>query len=269
VPLRVPLEADRVDAPQLRWGRGPYALGGHEPTALVFSLQEEDSLGRVTFEELDAIRASRGEYEPYEGSPGWEASDWVYLVENSRWLMERHRYESGHYDWPLTDFDHYLFRFHDDFVEAIARGIWLDRPDAARPFAPPATHPLHELPPDTVVERARSEGFCWELRANPTPVDELLEASRLCSQRLFQYNLILGGRNVEDASVWLRTRRGLSVSTLASGFLRMTRYDAAGIATSQTFAERWTQRVEELAEHRRKRGVWHPLRRLRSRRPPR
>ena len=198
VALRVPLIADPVDAPQVRWG----SSARDHLTEVVFTVREEESIGRVTFEELDAIRVARGEYLPFEQrDESYEGWEWVYVVENSRWLEERHRYEDDHYDWPLIEsHDHYVFTFHDEFVEAIARGIWLDKPEAARPFSLPTTHPLRELPEETATERSESFGVGWELRTNPTPVDQLIEASRLCSQRLFQYNLILDGCNTEHGN---------------------------------------------------------------------
>jgi hypothetical protein len=252
VALRVPHIAHRVWSPQVRWGS--LRESREDLTAIVFWLDDDDSLGRVTFEGLDAIRVARGEFEPYEDRAGhYEGWEWAYVIENSRWLEERHRYEDHHYDYPLIEsHDHYLFRFHDEFVEAIARGIWLDEPEAARPFARPAAHPLWELPPDTLTERTRSSGVEWELRTNPIPGDQLVHASRLCSQRLFQYNLIGHGRNAEWASVWLRTRRGVTVSTFVTGPFDVTRIDAAGVATALTFQDEWERLVEGLATRRRK-----------------
>lgn len=58
-------------------------------------------------------------------------------------LEERHSYEMRYYATPLLDTHrHYLFRFHDEFVEAIAEGIWLDQADRSDPFASPISHPL-------------------------------------------------------------------------------------------------------------------------------
>jgi hypothetical protein len=78
---------------------------------LLFHL-EDDSIGRVTFEGLDSIRACRGELLPYERQDiPYTRGEWVYIIQGSGWLQERHRYELGHYETPLLDrYDHYLFR---------------------------------------------------------------------------------------------------------------------------------------------------------------
>jgi hypothetical protein len=142
---------------------------------LLFPMQD-DSVGRVTFEGLDAIRAARGELLPYERQDGpYTRGEWVYLIEGSAWLEERHRYELGHYDRPLLDrYDHYLFSFHDEFVEAIALGIWFDKPDPAGLLSRPDDHPLLELPPAAISDRSTSFGIEWEMRANPRPTEQLI-----------------------------------------------------------------------------------------------
>src|ERR1700741_1662357 len=52
----------------------------------------------VTFEHLDSIRVSRGEYDPYprDRKPGDEFH-WVFEVFPSQWLLERYEYEKKHY----------------------------------------------------------------------------------------------------------------------------------------------------------------------------
>jgi hypothetical protein len=99
--LRVPLIADPVDVPQVRWGPG---APGEDLAAIVFLVRDDESIGRVRFEDLDAIRVARGEYPPYEErAENYEGWEWTYVIENSRWLEERHRYEKDHYDTPLIE----------------------------------------------------------------------------------------------------------------------------------------------------------------------
>lgn len=259
IPFPVPIVADPVLSPQIRIGRLDVEPPGVTTTALdaiVFPLGDE-SLGRVTFEGLDAIRRARGEYLPYERRGSTFARDeWVYLVEDSGWLAERHGYEQGHYDTPLIDsHDHYLFVFHDEFIEAIARGIWLDQPALGDPFAPPETHPL--LPLSDPGSRGPSESFgiSWELVVNPVPVDDLLVSSLLCSQRLMQYDIVLDGHRREHASVWIRTRRGETVSSFVTGFFGNTPVDVAGVASELTFSTLWLECVESVATRRREMGL--------------
>src|SRR5262245_4262727 len=114
-PLSVPLLRNLVYGPELR--TGPHS-------AVLFPLEEADGFGRIDFEELDAVRECRGEYLPYELGEEDQRGTWVYEVANSSWLLERHAYEMS-YEHPLIpEFTHYIFAFHDQFIEAICRGIW-------------------------------------------------------------------------------------------------------------------------------------------------
>lgn len=254
VPLVVPLVADEVLGPRVAYGpmRTQHADPPVPLDAIVFPMRD-DSLRRVTFEALDAIRAARGEYLPYRRQAvPYTRGEWVYVVEGSGWLEERHRYELGHYETSLLDrYNHYLFSFHDEFVEAIACGIWFDRPDPADVFGRPVGHPLDELPVSAATYRSTSSGIDWELRTNPAPIDQLIEASRLCSQRLLQYNLIGDGRSSEHASVWVRTHHEHTVSSFVTGFLGSNRADHDGVADPDTFAARWLTCVRAVASRRR------------------
>ena len=176
-------------------------------------MAESDDLGRVTFEGLDAVRGSRGEHLPYEVNR-YERGDWVYVLDGSLWLRERHDYELHHYSTPLLDTHrHYVFVFHDEFVEAVAEGIWFDIADRGNPFDPLTPHPLAALTLDTPAERFTSaDGLVWELRRSPRADNDLIHGSQYCSQRLFQFNLVLEGISKESASVWIRTINGKVIS---------------------------------------------------------
>jgi hypothetical protein len=146
VPISVPLRTDPVAPSRLATGRLTVA-GGSESrrdiaeTALFFEVAEQQSLGRVTFEGLDSLRLSRGEVAPYDD--GNDFSSWVYQVVDSEWLRERHAYEVRHYQTPMLDtHKHYVFRLHDEFAEALARGIWLDQPSEQDPFKIGPHHPF-------------------------------------------------------------------------------------------------------------------------------
>lgn len=147
---------------------------------------------------------------------------------------------------------HYLFAFHDYFVEAIAEGIWLDIADRADPFAPPLDHSLAEFPLDTPAELSTSaNGLTWELRRSPHRLDELIDGSRFCSQRLFQYNLVLDETSRETASIWIRTINGVTTSRFS---LLWPIGDAAqvdGIAGPDDFTVPWDSYLAGVAERRR------------------
>lgn len=127
----VPLTADSVESPVVNYGGGM--------TAIQF-LTDDGRWGRVAFEGLDSIKVSRGEYEPFLSAPGEEnAFYWVTTISNSVWLGERYEYEKRYYgesynfggneDEMVTEFSHYVFSFHDKFVEVLAAGIWFEVDD--------------------------------------------------------------------------------------------------------------------------------------------
>lgn len=130
-------------------------------------------------------------------------------------MAERHDYEFAHYQTPLLgSYQHYLFSFHDEFVEAIAQGIWLDQPE--HPTAPPTDHPLAEFPQSVAAESYLSRsGRRWELRRTMRDAQDLLLASNLCSQRLYQFNIVLEDRSSPGAGVFLRTRQGVTRTRMA------------------------------------------------------
>jgi hypothetical protein len=180
------------------------------------------------------------------------AGDWVFVVERSAWLRERHDYETRHYETPLLDTHrHYLFVFHDEFVEAIAAGIWLDLADRADPFASPGSHPLQPFDVDTPCERFTSgDGLEWELRRSPRPDADLIRDSRYCSQRLFQFNLPLDGDNREAASVWIRTTDDVLVSRMSRPWVGDFGH-MEGFAQPEDFSQQWEAYLGEVARRRR------------------
>ncbi len=192
--MRVPFVADPVESPEVIYGE--FESGIYFPT-------EDGRHGRVLFRGMDALRVCRGEYSPFDeiGEEGVPSS-WVYVVENSAWLIERHAYESGHYrdtyefvgdvDEMLTDFSHYLFRFHDQFVEAIAAGIWFEAGDTSFKGTKPAVgHPFLRLPESTVTGHIDAHGMRCQVRTNPVSGDELIENARYCDYPVMDFVLEL------------------------------------------------------------------------------
>lgn len=215
--IDVPVIADPVDTPIISYGAGP--------TAIHFPLRD-GGWGRVTFENFDALRVCRGEYEPYESD--WQPDQpvrWVSIVSPSPWLVERHAYEKHHYgasyrwgndvDEMLRDFAHYVFSFHDQFVEVLCAGIWFDV--AAERFSEdelPPGHPLARLPGETTE---RFDAKYW-VRRDPRTHDRLLADAQWCSQKVWQL-----GSEPDDAPSWtlsVRVRDGSVRATLAEYFGR-------------------------------------------------
>jgi hypothetical protein len=164
-------------------------------------------------------------------------------------LRERHDYETRHYATPLFETHrHYLFVFHDEFVEAIAAGIWLDLADRAEPFAAPISHPLRSFEVDMPCDRFVSAGgLDWELRRSLRPDGDLIRDSRLCSQRVFQFNLVLDGDNREAASIWIRTVDDQLVSRISRPWVgEFGRVE--GFAQPEDFSAQWEAYLDEVAQ---------------------
>lgn len=224
---------------------------GRAHDALFFKVRDEEAFGRVTFEGLDAMRVSRGEVAPYED--GHDFSSWVYVVEQSRWLQERHEYEMSNYQTPLLDdYQHYLFRFHDDFVEAIAQGIWIDVAPGDE-YAITAPHPFANDYDFGLVREGETEGLTWAVRASPATTDELVQWSRFCSQRLFDFHLDLDGESPVSSTCCLRTRNGVPTSLLGRSWVGA--YDSVdGVAELDELIPAWERYCREVAERRREMG---------------
>jgi hypothetical protein len=257
--VEVPLTADSVAPPRLVYGGlnlAPDADRDNAYAAIYFAVAGNGQLGRVTFEGIDAVRAARGETLPYDISPPRTREEWVFTVDESPWLAERHNYEMQRYSTSLTDtHQHYVFQFHDEFAEAIAEGIWIDIADPARPYATPARHPLAKLDPGLPHEQFQSaSGIQWELRRATASDAELISASRLCSQRLYQLNLVLDERSREGASIWLRTRNGRTVSRLARPWPGKELGRREGIARPGDFEDAWNNYLADVAQRRREMG---------------
>jgi hypothetical protein len=255
--IEVPLEADPVAPPRLVYGSLDVISGSELDSgydAIYFQVAESGLLGRVTFEGLDAVRAARGEVLPYRMGPGGRKRRWVFAVDGSSWLDERHDYELRRYSTPLTGtHQHFVFAFHDQFVEAIAEGIWLDIPDQARPYDRPDPHPLAELGSGIPAERFRSaSGIDWELRRAPGTDSELIAGSRLCSQHVYQLNLLLDGDSRVSASIWLRTRDGRTISRLVRPWPGGELARCEGVASPDDFEDPWESYLAEVAQRRRK-----------------
>ena len=178
-----------------------------EKTGIYFETRDE-RFGRVTFEQLDSLKVSRGEYLPYKDNFDWENPDcpycWISRVENSKWLMERYQYESKHYgedyNWGgnveemLTDFSHFIFKFHDQFIEVIAKGFWIETDNKSLINKKLLTgHPFLPIS-DEIVQNVEIENKKYIARINSLNIKELIEQSFFCSQKLITFTEEKGKR---------------------------------------------------------------------------
>ncbi len=251
-PIRVPLVPNYVTSPKIRC----YELYYSDQKSLVFRLSDDEKniVGRVTFDELDAIRCCRGEELPFD-YPMPDDNDvdfpWVFEVDESKWLEERHAYEMAHYGYPLlNDFVHYAFKFHDEFVEAIARGIWFEKVGCESVDEPADSHPLFDLPIELPAETFSVAGIRCEVRHNPKSNAELLADSQLCTQKLFQYYRWDGGSRIACHAARLRTICGRASTTLGDSKYYCRTPDlitTGGVPSEGEFRPAFSTYVRELA----------------------
>lgn len=256
VGIPVPLMADPVAGPIVSYDE--VLESGAVLTSIKF-VTMDDGWAHVTFEHLDSISVSRGEYDPYpnDWKPG-DQSHWVWEVLQSPWLLERYEYERKHYGQAyefngdvnemLRDFSHYVFRFHDEYVEALCAGIWLERFDGIGDSERvSATHPLRPLPRPTTPELIEAHGLACEIWPNTRQMDQILEGAKLCSQKLFQFALAVDGTQSISWTLAVRDRHGKVRSTLTPsiGSVRASFEGVADLEDVRPHLESWLGEVKE------------------------
>ena len=251
----MPVQADPV--------LGPVVTYNYRLTTVDFGETDREDWWRIVFENLDSIRVSRGEHAPfpYDVEPeDW--SHWVSVVIDSPWLLERYDYEKRHYgsayefggdvDEMLHEFDHYIFSFHDQFVEALARGIWIDRVDDWSD-EPHPKHPLYGLEKIANIERRSAHGIDYEIWTNPKPIDDLIRDAELCSQTLMEFGAEFEGKVTPSWAVTLRARAGKLRSSLRRNFGSVEQtYD--GPVVPEVVVPRIEKWLKEVRKRRREMG---------------
>ena len=253
--ISFPVEADSVLSPQVLYG---------EPATGIYFITDDDQHVRLTFESFDSMRVCRGEYLPYEDN--WTEDDpyyWVSLVENSEWLKERYEYESENYgsayewggdvDEMLTDFKHYIFTFHDQFVEVIAKGVWFET-DSESLFGKelPAGHPFLKLSAKDCM-KIEAHGLVCQVRINPLDEERLKENAFYCSQKLMEFALELEGRASVNHTLKLSYKSGKLVSSLGASFGKDVLV-VDGVASLKDVQDHIEEYMKGVAERRRQMG---------------
>ncbi|MFO0913570.1 MAG: hypothetical protein U0795_11485 [Pirellulales bacterium] len=249
-PHKVPIEADSVDSPIVHYG---------DPLTAIHFTTSDGRWGRITFERLDSLRVSRGESDPYPPAPNYpDAFHWVTTISDSAWLRERYNYEQLHYgkaynfggnvDEMLEEYCHYVFSFHDQFVEAIAAGIWFETDNnflGNRDLD--VSHPLKGLVHLSAIEHFEGSGIRCFVRRNPMQPDEIDRAASLCSQTILEIGAELGGSGHPDWTVTRRVRNGIGRSYLRSYFGNVVESyaDIPSVAEIRLHVDRWLAEVRE------------------------
>ena len=231
-----------------------------------------DKFVRASFERWDALRVCRGEHLPesFNPSPVPPPGRWpsFFIVQESRWLLERYEYEKKHYanayglgvgssvEEMLTDFDHYLLQFHDEFVEVIAGGIWFelgDVPQAAGEWQP--GHPKLGLGPEHVAESFTYKGVPCELRRSPHRLPALRQRALLCAQPVLAFALRLDGAVARVAfTLTLRERRGQTTCIWRNLLgAEMRRFDR--VPSDDELRSSFTAYLDDVVARRQQRGL--------------
>jgi len=253
--IPIPFEPDSVMRPSILYG---------EATCILYTTGDDKHV-RVTFENFDSLSVCRGEYLPYASNnvPGAPYRS-CYVIENSSWLVERHAYESKHYrgcyefgnnvDEMLTEFDHYLLAFHDQFIEAIAAGIWFEQREEAFNLDTSYTdHPLMDLPENKTIEHFELYGIRCQVRSAEVAEQEIIQSSTYCSQPLFHFAMELDGRCSVSCRFDVRTRRGSTKTTWRNSLGRVE-HRQDGLVTLLEAKALIQPYIKEVYERRRKMG---------------
>ncbi|EKJ86113.1 hypothetical protein CLV96_3944 [Leptospira meyeri] len=161
-------------------------------------LTDDNNYGRILFEKLDSLKICRGEGLPYKSDTYFS---WLSRLENSRWLKERYIYESKYYGNTynfsgnvkemLSEFNHYVFEFHDEFIEVIASGFWIEKnTESLYKKSLTLNHPFLPIN-NPKIEKLNHNGIDCEIRINTASINDLTVNARYCSQTLFEFALIL------------------------------------------------------------------------------
>ena len=178
----------------------------------------------------------------------------MHIVDQSTWLMDRHAYEKLHYgqtydaDEMLREYSHYVFSFHDEFVEAIAAGIWFEEADdriGNVPLLP--GHPLLDIPAECVVDVIEAHGIRCQVRENPLDQDALVRHAGLCSQKVYQFAAELDGGASVSWTLDLRDLGGRLQSFLRGYFGKAEDVfeGVASLAAVEPFITTWLAEVRK------------------------
>ena len=208
---------------------------------------------------------SRGEYDPYPlATDEVQKFHWVKTISNSAWLQERYGYEKMYYgrsynfdgnvEEMLSEFSHYVFSFHDQFIEVLASGIWFEFGDVMLGTRTPETdHPLAGLNQLKAFERFEAFGITCQLRRNPLSIEELEHRARLCSQTIFEIGAELDGKCNTSWRLTYRVRDGIGKSFLR-GYFRNAVEKYEGIPSFSTIKPKIDQWLCDVRGRRQKMG---------------
>ncbi|MBW1297909.1 hypothetical protein [Aquimarina litoralis] len=223
--IKIPIIADSVLSPQVHYGN----VHHHEPITGIYFNTQDEHYGRITFENFDSLKVCRGEMLPIDYD--WETHErgvWIFKVENSQWLVDRYTYEKKHYGGSYefggdveemkTHFNHYIFSFHDQFVEVISRGFWFEKSDETL-FGKPLQkgHPFLTIS-DMEYDSFEEHTLTYRYWVHKVSIEELVHNAQFCTQTLMEFALELDGKARVDHRLTLTLDEEGNVMTHLCGY---------------------------------------------------
>lgn len=203
---------------------------------------------RITFEMFDSLNISRGEYLPYYSeNPNLRI---INEVVNSDWLKKRDIYESKYYKCSLLeDYSHYIFSFHDEFIEVIAQGFWIEKINDKDELKS-ENHPFNDLKINDKTKEIIINSRTCLLVENTLSIDTLIENSKFCSQKLFQYYIKYKDGTFEpDYYASVRTKNDKIITKFISNGWGPTLSIKEGAGTILDFEDFFTDRVNKIGDY--------------------
>jgi hypothetical protein len=216
--------------------------------------------GRFTFEKLDSIKISRGEFIPYQIKQGnkWNIA---FNIKNSNWLIERYEYEKKHYgksyefngdvEEMMIDYKHLLFFFGENFVEVICRGFWYEESEKEHIQSELSkNHPFKKLSKENALE-IKHAGLIGYIYQNNLNKQQLIKQAKYCSQKQFSFGVEPHPHKTINLTIQLMERNGRITSSLRGYFgAEIQRFDK--VLELEDVIPIMKKNMENIAERRNK-----------------
>ena len=255
--IKIPMVADNVLSPQVHYG----SVHHNEPVTGIYFNTQDELYGRITFENFDSLKICRGEMLPIDYD--WathERGVWIFKVENSQWLLDRYEYEKKHYgssyefggdvEEMKTHFNHYIFSFHDQFIEVIARGFWFEKSDKTL-FGKPLQkgHPFSTISDNeySTFEECNLKYRYW---INETSKKKLINNAQFCTQTIMEFALELDDKVRVDHTLTLTLDKEGNVMTHLCGYFGNKQVTFPKIATIEDVKPYLKKYMKEVFERR-------------------
>jgi hypothetical protein len=258
--VKIPIIADSVLSPQIHYG----SMHSNEPITGIYFNTQDEQYGRITFENFDSLKICRGEMLPFDYNWGThEKGVWVFKIEKSKWLIQRYEYEKEHYgdsyefggnvEEMKTDFNHYLFSFHDQFIEVIAKGFWFEK--SSENLFGKQLQEGHPYLPISNKNKSLIEvsNLKCQVRIADTSNNKLIADTEFCTQKIMEFALELEGKATVNHKLTLSQTNGEIFSNLCNYF-GQKEVSFKGIASLEDVRPYIEKYMIEVSERRKEMG---------------